>query len=97
MLRTETIKELLFALNEELESRGVLGEIGLCGGAVMCLVFRARGSTKNIDAVFEPTREIWEASFENVESDFLRAIESLVTEELQAAPFLPKGPTDSVA
>ncbi len=38
-----------------------------------------------------------EASFKNVESDFLRAIESLVTEELKATPFLPKGPTDSVA
>ena len=38
-----------------------------------------------------------EASFENVESDFLTAIESLVTETLEAAPVLPKGPMDSVA
>ena len=62
MLTTETIRALFVALNDELASRGVLGEVGLCGGAVMCLVFQARSSTKDVVAVFEPTREIREAA-----------------------------------
>lgn len=62
MLTTETIRALFVALNDELASRGVLGEVGLCGGAVMCLVFEARSSTKDVDAVFQPTREIREAT-----------------------------------
>jgi hypothetical protein len=49
---------MLAALNEELRARDVTGEIGLCGGAVMCLVFGARDGTKHVDAIFEPTREI---------------------------------------
>ena len=62
MLGAERIRELLGALNEELASRSVIGEVGLCGGAVMCLVFKARPATKDVDAVFEPTREIREAA-----------------------------------
>ena len=62
MLTTETIRTLFIALNDELATRGILGEVGLCGGAVMCLVFQARKSTKDVDAVFEPTKEIREAT-----------------------------------
>lgn len=62
MLTSGTIRALLTALNEELAAREVVGEVGLCGGAVMCLVFQTRDSTKNVDAVFEPSREIREAA-----------------------------------
>ena len=62
MLSTDTIRRLLEALNADLASHGVVGEVGLCGGAVMCLVFGARKSTKDVDAIFEPTREIREAA-----------------------------------
>ena len=62
VLDTGTILRLFEALNDELNSMGVIGEVGICGGAVMCLVFNARDSTKDVDAIFEPTREIRKAS-----------------------------------
>ena len=52
MLTRKKIEELLGALNEELGRRGVMGEVGICGGAVMCLVFNAREATKDVDAIF---------------------------------------------
>ena len=58
MLSSDQIRSMFEALNEELRNQGVIGEIGLCGGAVMCLVFNARASTKDVDAIFEPTQEI---------------------------------------
>ena len=58
MLDTELIHNLFEALNYELNQSGVIGEVGICGGAVMCLVFNARKSTKDVDAIFEPTAEI---------------------------------------
>ena len=62
MLNSKTILRLFSALNDELRVMGVRGEIGICGGAVMCLVFNARESTKDVDAIFLPTREIRDAS-----------------------------------
>lgn len=41
MLNAKTILQLFTALNEELHKAGVRGEVGICGGAVMCLVFNA--------------------------------------------------------
>ena len=62
MLDAKLIKKLFKALDVELRAKKVTGEIGLCGGAVMCLVFQTREATKDVDAVFEPTREIREAA-----------------------------------
>ena len=62
MLDSETILTLFSALNDELRSMGARGEVGICGGAVMCLVFKARESTKDVDAIFRPTKEIRDAS-----------------------------------
>jgi len=61
-LDTRTILELFEALNDELSKSGVIGEVGLCGGAVMCLVFNARDSTRDVDAIFKPTQAIREAA-----------------------------------
>ena len=61
MLSAARIRELLGALDQELSRRTVVGEIGLLGGAVMYLVFQAREATRNVDAIFAPTREIREA------------------------------------
>lgn len=62
MLTISLIKKLFRALNDELAKMNAKGEIGICGGAVMCLVFQARKATKDIDGIFQPTREIRKAA-----------------------------------
>ena len=42
MLDAPLIKKLFKALNDGLSGRDIRGEIGICGGAVMYLVFHAR-------------------------------------------------------
>lgn len=49
-------------LNDELRLMDIKGEVSLFGGAVMVLAFNTRVSTKDIDAVFEPIREIRNAA-----------------------------------
>ncbi len=58
MLKAKDITRLLRELNQELSTHHIRGEIGICGGAVMSLVFKARAATKDIDAIFAPTQEI---------------------------------------
>ncbi|MBU0506680.1 MAG: hypothetical protein ABII18_13740 [bacterium] len=58
MLKVDQIKKLFKDLNAELVKQDVIGEIGICGGAVMCLVYQARNATKDVDGIFEPTKEI---------------------------------------
>lgn len=62
MLTAPRIRRLLEALNEELAAQSVRGEIFLAGGAVMCLVFRAREATKDIDALLVPASELRRAA-----------------------------------
>ena len=45
-------------MDAELAAAGLTGEIVLCGGAVMACVYEARPSTKDVDALFEPAREL---------------------------------------
>ena len=58
MLTSARIRELFAALNVELGGRQVRGEAYLAGGAVMCLVFKARPATKDIDAILVPAAEM---------------------------------------
>jgi len=57
-LSAETIMEALQTLSDELGKRGITGELCLFGGAVMVLAFKARVSTKDVDAIFQPTTAI---------------------------------------
>jgi len=52
------IEQYLREVNDELSLQNVQGEICLYGGAVMCLVFKARPATKDVDAIFEPVKYI---------------------------------------
>jgi len=49
------ILRLFEALNTELRKAKVRGDVYLAGGAVMCLAFQARESTRDLDASFEPS------------------------------------------
>ena len=54
-LTREAILRALGSLSDELGKQGVTGELCLFGGTVMVLAFTARLSTKDVDALFQPT------------------------------------------
>ena len=49
-------------MNDELRSMDVKGEICLYGGAVMALAYDARPNTEDVDAIFEPVRQLRKAA-----------------------------------
>lgn len=61
-MTAEEIKKYLNELNDELCAVNIKGEICLYGGAVMCLAFKTRPATKDVDAIFEPVKEIRRAA-----------------------------------
>jgi hypothetical protein len=61
-LTSEQIEELFAALDAELRALDVVGEVHVVGGAVLCLVFHARPSTRDVDAHFQPTQKIRQAA-----------------------------------
>jgi hypothetical protein len=58
------ILELLRLLAARLAEQGLKGEMYVAGGAAIALTFDERRSTRDIDAVFEPKRAIYDAAAE---------------------------------
>lgn len=58
----DEIVRLLRELGRRLAARGLVGELYVLGGAAIALLLDARRSTRDIDAVFEPKREIYEVA-----------------------------------
>lgn len=67
MTRGEIVAALT-ALGAVLHARGIVGELYLVGGAAIALALDARRSTRDVDAVFEPKAEIYEAAARVAES-----------------------------
>jgi len=58
----DEIVEALTAVGAVLHRRGLNGELYIVGGAAIALALDARRSTRDVDAVFEPKSEIYEAA-----------------------------------
>jgi len=56
------ILSLFELLDAELAAAETLGEVYLVGGAVMCLALAARDSTRDVDAVFQPSKIVRQAA-----------------------------------
>jgi len=86
MIDSKQIKAYLERLDEILRNNSVKGELCLYGGAIMCLVYDARPSTKDVDAVFEPSEKIRQAAEQiakefNLRKDWLNdAVKGFVVE-----------------
>lgn len=92
-LSRDDIQRLLHALNEELKAKSVKAQVNLVGGAVMCLAFNARVSTR-LDAMFEPAVEVVDAALkaaarEGVRDTWLNdAVEAYVSDRGSFETFL---------
>lgn len=61
-MRRDDILLALHALAARLHARGVEGELYVVGGAAIAIAFDARRATRDVDAVFEPKRELYAAA-----------------------------------
>ena len=62
VLSRTDIRRLFELLNDELRQTDISGELFLVGGAVMCLAYGARASTRDVDALFRPPEKLREAA-----------------------------------
>jgi hypothetical protein len=94
VLSEKDIRRLLGLLNAELRKSGVKGELYLVGGAVMCIAFHARPSTRDIDGYFLPAGRVREAAERvaaetGLEAGWLNdAVKAYLSEQGEFSPFL---------
>lgn len=62
MFDKEQIERLLNELGTELINDGVRAEMFIVGGAAMALAYNTRRATRDIDAVFEPKQNVYQAA-----------------------------------
>lgn len=62
LLGREQILAVLHDLAEELDRKGVRGEVFLVGGAAITLAYDTRRATRDVDAVFEPKQTVYAAA-----------------------------------
>lgn len=58
MITKQTMLELFTALNQKLKENDIRGEICVVGGAAMTLAFNARIATQDVDAIFQPKKDM---------------------------------------
>lgn len=73
MLSKSDIEGYLKEIAAAMEAEEIRSEIVLCGGAVMTMVYDARPSTKDIDALFEPAAKLRMIASRIAERDGLEA------------------------
>lgn len=61
-LGRDDLLALLGDVSDDLEARGIRGEMFIVGGAAMALAYSTRRFTRDVDAVFEPKSEVYEAA-----------------------------------
>lgn len=90
----DEIEKLLRRLSDLLAQRGVVAEIALYGGAAMVMAHRARLATKDVDAVFVPKQEVYQAAGEvaaelGAPRDWLNdAVKGFLSEKGEVMPLL---------
>lgn len=61
-MQRDEIVAALTALGARLREQGIEGEIYVVGGAAIAMAFDARRATRDVDAIFEPKREVYAAA-----------------------------------
>lgn len=93
-LKKKDILKYFEEINRRLESEGRHGEILIAGGSALTLVYNARQSTYDIDAIFEPKEDMRKiiqdiANSYDLSDDWLNdGVKGFITENMNSSVFL---------